>query len=173
MTGRTIQFIPVHRVAFRFRVELRGFHLLINVATRATGSDALWMTHGWPETAIPVHIVMTMAAGTHHSGGNMYIQVVLLTIKAKCEALAAVTPKAGVHIFGFFSFENRFGPLFFQMTLIAAFHMTAFAIKLIIGHFSDFHKSALFFIPAAHALSGIVKALCKKRSETGRFRFIC
>jgi hypothetical protein len=115
---------------------------------------------------------MTMAAGAYHSGSNMYIQVVLLPIKAECQTLTAVTRQAGVHVSGFCSFENRFGPLFFQMTLIAAFQMTAFAIKLVIGDFSDLHKAALFFIPSAHTLSGIMKAVCKK-GDKARLLLIC
>jgi hypothetical protein len=119
-----------------------------------------------------MHIVMPMAAGAHHSGGNMYIQVVLLPIKPECQTLAVVTGKASVHVSGFCSFENRFGPLFFRMTLITALHMTALAIKLIIGDFSSFHKSAFFFIPAAHALAGIMEAVRKKRRQAGLAR-IC
>jgi hypothetical protein len=129
------------------------------------------MAHGRPETPVSVHIVMTMAAGAHHSGRDVHIQIALFTIKTEGQTLPAMTGKACIHIPGFISFKNRFCALFCQMALVTAFHMATFAVKLVIRNFCNFHKSTFLLIPAAHAFSRKVKAICEKRCHAGLSQF--
>jgi hypothetical protein len=52
------------------------------------------------------------------------------------------------------------------MAGIAARYMTTFTIQLIVRYFCNLHKPVIIFIPMAHALSGIVKAVAKKGGKT-------
>lgn len=93
-------------VAFRFQIKFRRFILLFNMTTPAISSNCLWVPHRWSKTPITMHIAMAMTTGTHHPGGDVYIQIALFTIKSEGQPFPAMTGKTGIHISGFFSLKK-------------------------------------------------------------------
>jgi hypothetical protein len=82
------------------------------MTTPAMGSNRLWVAHGGAEAPIPMHIVVTMAAGAHHSGGDVHIQIILFTVKSESHPLAAM---AGRQVFisrAFFLLNTDFARFF-------------------------------------------------------------
>jgi hypothetical protein len=96
----------------------------------------------------------------------MYIQVTLLPVKSEGQTLTTMTRQARVHIPRLFRGKNEFCSFLLGVALVTAPDMALLAVQLIIGDFGDFHEAAFFLIPTSHALTGVVEALGKKRSQT-------
>jgi hypothetical protein len=84
-----------------------------------------------------------------------------------------MTRQAGVYVPCLSGRKNQFGTFLFCMTLVAALHVTALAIQLVVRDFGDLHKAALFFIPTAHTFTSEVQAFSEERGQARLIRLYC
>ena len=161
MTGRTMEFFSVSTVTGRIAVEFRRLGFLINMASLASGRNALvkWVSHGGLEAAVAMNITLVMTISADKPRSDVNIQIVGGFTVLEGEFCAGMALQAGVHIFGFFLGKIHSRSILHGMTPITALHVARLAAQVVIWDVGYAHESVWFFVPVPHAIAGKMQAL--------------
>jgi hypothetical protein len=167
-----MQFLAMCTVTGRLTVEFRRLGFLINMASPATGGNALgkWMSHGNLEAAVAMNVALVMTIGADKSRIDVNIQIAGGFTVLEREFCAGMALHAGVHIFGFLLGKLHGSSTLHGMAPITTFNVAGLAVQVVIWDVGYAHEPVWLFVPIPHAIPGEVQALIEEGHQAGTFR---